>query len=142
MSEQNQAESDVAAGKSDIGASIDWLRSLVTLSTAVFRLGIAEASLAREDLGRLILVYLLIVPVFLLTWIALGVLAAWIVFELSSSATLGIASFAAIQVGTCLLLVNRIKTYRHSFTLPETRAQIMAIIEEVRDETGKSTPAD
>jgi uncharacterized membrane protein YqjE len=142
MSDDHQQEPGASSGQSDLSASLNWIRSLAALGAAVLRLGIAEISLAKEDLGRLILVCLIIVPVLLLTWVSLGVLVAWIVFELTMSATLGFASFAAIQLATSVILVNKIKTYRRSLTLPATRAQILTIIEEVRHETRKPAHSD
>lgn len=142
MSEQNQIPPDTEKPQSDLSATIAWLQSIVVLTAAVLRLGIAEISLAREDFGRLILVCLLIVPMILLTWLAFGVLAAWIVFELTLSATWGFTAFAAIQLITMLILFSKVKTYRHSLGLPATRAQILTIIDEVRHETSRQAAAD
>jgi uncharacterized membrane protein YqjE len=142
MTEENQSEQSVNSQQSHLDTSINWLLSIASLFTSVFRLGIAEASLAKEDLGRLVLVCLLIVPIFLLTWVALGVLAAWIVFELTAWAAMGFATFAAIQLITSLILISKLKTYRHSLTLPATRAQISTIIEEVRHEARKPAATD
>lgn len=146
MSEQNQTEPGNGNLKSSLSASLDWIQSITALLLAVFRLGIAEVSLAREDLSRLILVGLLIVPMFLLTWIAVSILAAWVVFEMTLSALSGFATFAAIQLITSLTLISKFNTYRRSLSLPATRAQILAIIEEVRNEarheTSRQTSAD
>jgi uncharacterized membrane protein YqjE len=142
MTEENQSEQSVNSQQSNLDTSINWLLSIASLFTSVFRLAIEEASLAKEDLSRLVLICLLVVPIFLLTWIALGVLAAWIVFELTAWAAMGFATFAAIQLVTSLILISKLKTYRHSLTLPATRAQISAIFEEIRHEARKPTAPD
>lgn len=142
MSEHNQTEPGAGNSQSDLSAALGWLQSMGVLIAALLRLGAAELSLAKEDFGRLILVCLLIVPLFLLTWVALSVLLSWVMFELTLSATAGFATFAAIQLVTSLVLIRQFKTYRHSLTLPATRAQIRSIIEEVRHETSKPSPAD
>jgi|GEM_PF-6420518 len=123
--------------KSDLGASIEWLRSLGVMTAALIRLSIAEISLAKEDAGRLVVSGLLIIPLLVLTWIALTVLAGWIVFEQTASVSVALAAFAAIQLLAVIILLNRIKTYRRSLTLPATREQILAILEEIRCNSGK-----
>lgn len=142
MSEQNQTEHSTVSAQSELSASISWLRNIAVLIAAVFRLGMAEISLAKEDFGRLVLVCVLIVPIFLLTWVALSVMLAWIVYELSMSALLGFTTFAAIQLATSLILLRKFKTYRRNLSLPATRAQISMIIEEVRHEASQQSPAD
>lgn len=136
MSEQIPSESATDKEKSDLSASIEWLRSLSTMAGAIIRLAIAEISLAKEDLGRLIISSLLMIPLAVLTWIAFTLLAAWQVYALSASLGLGLLTFAAIQLFAVLLLLNRIKVYRRSLTLPATRTQILSIIDEIRRDAG------
>lgn len=142
MSEQQQSQTDSNQNHSNLQTSLAWVESMAALVAAVLRLGLAEMSLARADLGRLMVVAVLLVPLAVLTWLALGVLAAWLVFEMAGSALAGIAAFAAIQVITLLLLLNKVKTYRHSLSLPATRAQIQTIINEVRYEAGRTDSTD
>lgn len=123
--------------KSDLSASLAWFQSLITMIGALLRLGMAELSLAREDLGRLIIGALLFIPLLLITWVALTVLAAWIIYEQTASATFGISVFAAIHVVAMVVLYKRLNTYRRSLLLPVTRAQITAIVDEIRRERGQ-----
>jgi hypothetical protein len=51
--------------------------------------------------------------------------------------SLALAAFAAIQLLAVVILLNRIKTYRRSLTLPATRVHILAILEEIRRNPGK-----
>jgi uncharacterized membrane protein YqjE len=136
MSEQIPSESSTDKEKSDLSASIEWLRSLSAMAGAIIRLAIAEISLAKDDLGRLIISSLLLIPLAVLTWIAFTLLAAWQVYALSASVGLGLLTFAAIQLLAVLLLLNRIKVYRRSLTLPATRTQILSIIDEIRGDAG------
>jgi len=137
MSEQIPSEASTDKEKSDLSASIEWLRSLGAMAGAIIRLAIAEISLAKDDLGRLIISSLLIIPLVVLTWIAFTLLAAWQVYALSASVSLGLLTFAAIQLVALFLLLNRIKAYRRSLTLPATRTQILSIIDEIRDDAAK-----
>lgn len=114
--------------KTDLSASIEWLGSLGVMAAALIRLAIAEISLAKEDAGRLIVSSLLIIPMLVLTRVALSVLAAWIVFTQTASVSLALAAFAAIQLLAVVILLNRNKTYRRSLTLPATRVHILAIL--------------
>ncbi|TFH73439.1 hypothetical protein E3V39_09495 [Gammaproteobacteria bacterium LSUCC0112] len=123
--------------KSDLSASLAWFQSLITMIGALLRLAIAELSLAREDLGRMIMGALLFIPLLLMTWVALTVLAAWIIYEQTASATLGITMFAAIHVVAVVVLYKRLNTYRRSLSLPVTRAQLTAILDEIRRERGQ-----
>lgn len=142
MMEQDRTRTELPDASADIAASFDWLRNMAEACLAVLRLGRAELALAKEDLGRMLLMCVLVLPVLFLTWIAAGVLIAWIVYEQSASATFGFAAFAAIQLGASLLLLNRIKTYQRSLSLPATRAQINAIIQEVRHEASRQASSD
>jgi uncharacterized membrane protein YqjE len=137
MSDEAPLDPGTDRVKSDLGASIEWLRSLGVMAAALIRLAVAEISLAKEDAGRLIVSSLLIIPLLVLTWMALTVLAGWIVFEQTESVSLALAAFAAIQLLAVVILLNRIKTYRRSLTLPATRVQILAILEEIRRNPGK-----
>ena len=137
MSDEAPLDPGTDKVKTDLSTSIEWLRSLGVMAAALIRLAIAEITLAKEDAGRLIVSSLLIIPMLVLTWVALSVLAAWIVFTQTSSVSLALAAFAAIQLLAVVILLNRIKTYRRSLTLPATRVHILAILEEIRRNPGK-----
>lgn len=137
MSDEAPLDPGTDKVKTDLSTSIEWLRSLGVMAAALIRLAIAEISLAKEDAGRLIVSSLLIIPMLVLTWVALSVLAAWIVFTQTASVSLALAAFAAIQLLAAVILLNRIKTYRRSLTLPATRVHILAILEEIRRNPGK-----
>lgn len=123
--------------KSDLSASVDWLRSLAVMGAALARLAIAELALAKEDAGRLIISSLLIIPLIALTWISLTILASWIVYAQTTSVSLGLLAFSAIQLFAVVLLLNRIKAYRRSLSLPATRTQLLSILDEIHRDVGK-----
>ena len=137
MSDEAPLDPGTDKVKTDLSTSIEWLRRLGVMAAALIRLAIAEISLAKEDAGRLIVSSLLIIPMLVLTWVALSVLAAWIVLTQTASVSLALAAFAAIQLLAVVILLNRIKTYRRSLTLPATRVHILAILEEIRRNPGK-----
>ncbi len=137
MSEEAPSDPDIDSVKSDLGASIEWLQSLGVMAAALIRLAIAEISLAKEDAGRLLISSLLMIPLLVLLWIALTIMAGWIVFVQTASVSLALAVFAVIQLLAMVFLLNRIKTYRCSLTLPATREQMLAILDEIRRNPGK-----
>jgi len=137
MSEEAPVNTDTDSVKSDLGASIEWLQSLGVMAVALIRLAIAEISLAKEDAGRLLISSLLMIPLLVLLWIALTIMAGWIVFVQTASVSLALAVFAVIQLLALVFLLNRIKTYRRSLTLPATREQMLAILDEIRRNPGK-----
>ena len=136
-SESGTSESSSGGVKSDLSASLAWFQSLITMIGALLRLAIAELSLAREDLGRMIMGALLFIPLLLMTWVALTMLAAWIIYEQTASASLGFTVFAAIQLVAVVVLYKRLNTYRRSLSLPVTRAQLTAIVDEIRRGQGQ-----
>ena len=137
MSQEAPLDPGTDSVKSDLGASIEWLQSLGVMAAALIRLAFAEICLAKEDAGPLIVSSLLIIPLLVLSWIALTVMAAWIVFTQTTSVSLALAVFATIQLFAVIFLLNRIKTYRRSLTLPATREQMLAILDEIRRNPGK-----
>jgi uncharacterized membrane protein YqjE len=96
----------------------------VGFAAGVIDLARVEILLAIRTLPNLMMLWLLMMPVMLLTWIAFSVLMAWAVFEASEQIGLGMVVFFLQQV--LLLLVCRwlFVKYRTRMTLPCTRAQI------------------
>lgn len=136
-SESGTSASSSGGVKSDLSASLAWFQSLITMISALLRLAMAELSLAREDLGRMIMGALLFIPLLLMTWVALTALAAWIIYVQTASATLGFTAFAAIHVVAVVVLYKRLNNYKRSLSLPVTRAQLTAIVDEIRRERGQ-----
>lgn len=87
-----------------------------------------EALLAVRALPKMMMLWLLMMPVILLTWCAFSVLIAWVVVEMSDQVGFGILTFFLQQV--LLLLVCRLLfvKYRTRMTLPNTRAQIASFV--------------
>ena len=136
MSEEAPLDPGTDRVKSDLGASIQWFRSLGVMAAALIRLAIAEISLAKEDAGRLLISSLLMIPLLVLLWIALTIMAGWIVFVQTASVSLALAVFAVIQLLAVVFLLNRIKTYRRSLTLPANREPMLAILAALRRNPG------
>jgi hypothetical protein len=92
-----------------------------------------EALLAIRALPKLLMLWLLIMPIILLTWCAFSALMAWAVFEASGEVGLGMLTFFLLQIVlllTCRLLYVK---YRTRMTLPYTRAQIVDFVRSTQD---------
>jgi hypothetical protein len=92
-----------------------------------------ETLLAFRTLRKLLMLWLLIMPIILLTWCAFSALLAWAVFEASGEVGLGMLTFFLLQIVlllTCRLLYVK---YRTRMTLPYTRAQIVDFVRSAQD---------
>jgi|GEM_PF-2647044 len=118
---------------SDIEETLRLGDQIVNHVTGIIDLARVEALLAMRTLPKMIMLWLLLMPIMLLTWCAFCVLVSWSVFSASTQIGLGLLTFFLLQV--FLLLVCRwlyIK-YRNSMTLPYTRAHIDNFVRSAKD---------
>lgn len=131
---ENNASQDIGTGwPADVEKTLQLGEQLVGCISGVVGLARVEAMLAIHTLPKLIMLWLLIMPIMLLTWCAFSILLAWSVFAASGQVGLGMLTFFLQQV--LLLLVCRwlfIK-YRTRMTLPYTRAQIDNFVQSIQD---------
>jgi uncharacterized membrane protein YqjE len=127
----------------DIEQTLKLGEQFVGIVGGIIDLARVEALLAIRTLPKMIMLWLLIIPIMLLTWCAFSALLAWSVFAASEQVGLGILTFFLQQV--LLLLICRwlfIK-YRTRMAMPYTRAQIDNFVRSTqhgfnqRDETKK-----
>lgn len=114
---------------------------VVGFATGVVDLARVEVLLAMRTLPNLLMLWLLMMPIMLLTWIAFCALMAWAVYEASEELGLGMLIFFLQQV--LLLLVCRwfYVKYRLRLTLPNTRSHIDNFIKGMKYESGSSGEA-
>jgi hypothetical protein len=103
--------------------------SLLTL----FHLFKSEAILAAASLPKLLVLNLALLPLALLAWIGLGVLAACVVYALTASAVWAAAMFFLLQVVVILLVRNRIRQAQARLTFPESRHGLAMMQESWRE---------
>lgn len=118
--------------KSDIEQTIQLGEQFVGVIGDVVDLARKEALLAVCTLPKLMMLWLLIMPVMLLTWCAFSALTAWSIYAVSGQPGLGMLTFFLQQV--FLLLVCRwlFLKYRTRMTMPYTRAQIDNLVRSIQ----------
>lgn len=96
----------------------------IRFAVGLMDLARTEIALAVHTIPNLMMLWLLMMPIMLLTWGAFSVLMAWLAYAASNSVGLGLLIFFLQQV--LLLLVCRwwYLRYAKRMTLPYTRAHI------------------
>lgn len=132
--EDLSAASPTNSDPNNASAGSDWTLSVeqtlqlgdqfVGFAAGIMDLARVEILLAVRTLPNLMMLWLLMMPIMLLTWGAFSVLMAWAIIETSQQIGLGLLVFFLQQA--LLLLVCRwfFVRYRTRMTLPYTRAHI------------------
>lgn len=134
--ESNPAANN-AAGKSpswsdDMQQTLKLGDQFVTFFGGIIDLARMEALLAIRTFPKVLMLWLLMMPVILLTWVSFSVLAGWGIYALTGEFGWGI--FTVFFQQLLLLLVCRwlfIK-YRTRMTLPNTRVQVDNFVRSVQ----------
>lgn len=132
-SEHEVSPNESASWTVDLEQTLQLGEQFVSFIGGVVDLARVEALLAIRTLPKLIMLWLLIMPVMLLAWCAFSALLAWSVFAASDQVGLGMLMFFLQQV--LLLLICRwlFVKYRTRMTLPYTRAQIDNFVRSTQD---------
>lgn len=102
----------------------------------------AEVLLAVKGLPKLIMLWLLMMPIILLIWCAFSGLIAWLVFTLSAHTGLSLLAVFLLQI---LLLIScrwLFLQYRQRMTLPYTRDQIASFMGSINNEFSERNSAE
>ncbi len=120
--------------ETDVAQTLKLGEQLVDFAGGVVDLARAEALLALNSLPKVVMLWLIMMPVILLTWCSFSVLIAWGAVALSGELGLGILMFFLLQA--LLLVICRLLfvKYRRRMTFPCTRAQIDNFIQEAKYE--------
>jgi len=129
----NEPITSQKAGLSDdIQQTVKLGEEFVTFLGGIIDLARMEALLAVRTFPKVLMLWLLMMPVILLTWVSFSVFAGWGVYALSGE--LGWGIFTVFFQQLLLLLVCRwlfIK-YRERMTLPNTRVQVDNFVRSVK----------
>jgi uncharacterized membrane protein YqjE len=108
----------------DIEQTLQLGEQFLSFFTGAVDLARVEMMLALRTVPKVLMLWLLMMPVILLTWCSFSALTAWAVYEASEEIGLGIFMFFMQQL--LLLLTCRwlFLKYRVRMTLPYTRAQL------------------
>jgi hypothetical protein len=117
----------------DVEQTIQLGEQFVGAVGGIVGLARTEALLAVRTLPKLMMLWLIIMPVILLTWCAFSALVAWSVFAASEEPGLGMLTFFLQQVVLLLSCRWLYTKYRTRMTLPYTRAQIDNFIRSTKD---------
>lgn len=132
-SEHDTSSKNSANWESDVAQTLQLGEQFLGVIGGIVDLARVEALIAIRTLPKLVMLWLLIMPIMLLTWCAFSALMAWSVFAASGLVGLGMLTFFLQQV--LLLLICRwlFIRYRTRMTLPYTRAQIDNLVRSTRD---------
>lgn len=120
--------------EADVAQTLKLGEQLMDFAGGVMDLAHAEALLAVSSLPKLLMLWLIMMPIILLTWCSFSVLIAWGAVALSGELGAGVLTFFLLQVLlllTCRLLFVK---YRRRMTFPHTRAQIDSFIQGAKNE--------
>ena len=112
--------------ENEIQAWLEWFKHAASAGGDLAKLARMELSLALGDTKRIVLLALIAVPLLVLTWLGLSVLAAWLVFVPTQAITAAIGVFIAVQVIPLLIIGLSIKRYRKSWEFATTREHFKA----------------
>lgn len=138
LSGDGAPEHDVSSKKSaswtaDVEQALQLGEQFIVVIGGIVDLARVEASIAIRTLPKLVMLWLLIMPVLLLTWCAFSALMAWSVFAASGQVGLGMLTFFLQQVLLLLICCWLFVKYRTRMTLPYTRAQIDNFVRSTQD---------
>lgn len=140
-SELDQSSNPTKNWAADVEKTLRLGEQLVSFTGGIIGLARVEALLAVRTLPKLVMLWLLIMPVMLLAWCAFSALIGWFVFTASGQVGLGMLTFFLQQV--LLLLICRwlFVRYRTRMTLPYTRAQINDFVRGIENEFNRRVKA-
>jgi uncharacterized membrane protein YqjE len=131
---ENDVSSNAAASwVTDIEHTLQLGEQLMGAVSGIVDLARVEALLAVRTLPKLMMLWILIMPIILLTWCAFSALLAWSVFAASEEVGLGMLTFFLQQVVLLLACRWLYVKYRTRMILPYTRAQIDNFLRSTQD---------
>lgn len=123
-----QSQANAANWLTDMEQTLQLGDQFVGFAVGVIDLARIEALLAIKTLPKLLMLWLMMIPIILLTWCAFSALAAWSIYAASGEIGLGILMLFLLQVLLLLSCRWLFIKYRLRMTLPYTRAQIDGFI--------------
>ncbi len=130
----SSADQPAANWEADRPQTVQLGEQLIGFAGGVIDLARTEALLAVHTLPKVMMLWLIMMPIILLTWCSFSALVAWSVVALSEQLGLGMLTFFLLQV--LLLFVCRwlFVKYRARMTFPYTRAHIDNFVRSTKNE--------
>ena len=136
--EKNSESKSSSAFDSDMQKTIMLGEKFVEVAGGVIDLARMEAQLAVKTFPKLMMLWLLLMPIMLLTWCSFSILAAWSVYAASEEMGLALLTLFLLQVVLLLICRWAYVVYRTRMSFPYTRAQIVGFMRSVKDELDTS----
>lgn len=133
ISQSDSSPNTAASWVTEIEQTLKLGEQFVGAIGGIVDLARVEALLAIRTLPKLLMLWLLIMPVILLTWCAFSALVAWSVFAASEEVGLGMLTFFLQQIVLLLTCRWLYLKYRTRMTLPYTRAQVDNFVRSTQD---------
>lgn len=139
MAKEDAVENSESQGRDsnwqrDVNQTIQLGQQFVGLIGGIIDLARVEMELAIRTFPKVLMLWLLMMPIILLTWCAFSALIAWAVYAVSEELGAGMLVFFILQI---LLLFScrwMYAKYRKSMTLPYTRAHIDNLVRRAQHE--------
>ena len=112
-----------------------WFRQTLVAGAELANLFRLELQLTLGDARRLAVVGLAIVPMLFLSWVSLSVLASWLAYDYSGSVTVGLATFALLQLLVLGYLVGQAMRFKRQLGFRRTKAHAKRIMQGGKGET-------
>lgn len=110
--------------KRELENSLQLGEHMLACLTGLIDLARTELQLAIQSIPKLMMMWLLMMPILLLTWCSFSILVAWLIYDMSGHVGFGLFIFFLLQL--LLLLVCHLfyKKYCARMALPTTREHI------------------
>lgn len=147
-SPEGQASSGPPPGISDLERTLLFGEQFLGFIRDITDLARMEALLAVKSFPKLMMLWLLMMPVILLTWCSFSVMIAWAVYSVFNSPGFGVVTFFVMQLLLLIVCRWRYVIYRERLKLPYTRRHLGKFIRGFSDEpankahTEKKYPTD
>ncbi|HSC68935.1 MAG TPA: hypothetical protein VLC79_14655 [Cellvibrio sp.] len=122
----------------DIEQTLQLGEQFLVFFTGAIDLARVEAMLALRTIPRVLMLWLLMMPVILLTWCSFSALTSWAVYAASEEIGLGIFMFFLQQLLLLLSCRWLFLKYRLRMTMPYTRAQLDTFMRSMHHGFGRS----
>ena len=129
------AAQNTEQASAELNAISGWLRQAGETGLDLSLLLGLELRLAAGDLGRMIVLTLLLLPVLLLAWTGLCICLSWLAYLLSGQPIVAFIAFPLLQAAVALFICQRYRQYSKSLSLPRVRQHLHAMINGQEDES-------
>jgi len=115
-----------------------WLRQVTVAGSELANLFRLELQLTLGDARRLVMVGIVLLPMLILCWIALGVLVSWLAYSFTASVTLALTVFFLLQMAAVGFLISQAVKFKRQMGFRRTKAHAHQLMQGAKGETPSS----